>query len=318
MSATITPTKNLFDIREHLLQLEESELGVLALDFDHVLGISPMKVASDHFNEWSMRVNVQRGLYSEAHADLLGMMRQNTLFNCCEHPEQVNKMIEDAKAKGWKVVVLTARHPNSNPLTQRNIKAMGLNDIPILNSKSHKGVRLVQFFETLPEWPKTRKVRVIFADDKDSHCRKMATLASLIPTKSVDVKVFHYTKHLVSEHLTEKDLKILATQLFAFQRGEQIPHDHEVEKHIPRALRELNLTAVNDHSLHRVIRDIASEKGVPLATCTKSVKRSKDIAKKCCNANSAVERYANAKTAAKLAKAAAVVIAATVAYFNLV
>ncbi len=286
MNPSISSIESLFELYSHIFpditkessdsSLDsQSKIKVLAWDFDHVLGISEALATSDYLNDFMLRMNKEKGRHKNAHDPLLLKMREHTPFKTCEDPKELRSMIDKAREEGWKVVILTSRPKNMLSVTLKNITEMGLSsfsrqDILFRSESVHdtKVSRLYMHLKTMPAWDKSKKIEVIFIDDKKFYCENVASLSSLLDNRSieVEVKTFHYLKAAVIDKLTKEQLPILAVQFAAYKEFETIPFDNEINQEmVSNACEYLKISEsdLTEESIYNIIKDVAEARQVP-------------------------------------------------------
>lgn len=240
MTSSIIPIKSIAEINLKEASADNS-LKVLALDFDHNLAISDSVCSSDHFNDFMNEQNKAKSVFFDAHASLLQQLRSQTKFVATE--TGINDFIGEAKLKGWKVVVLTARPTTMLELTARNIAEAGfthLKDTRII-CEGDKKKALHTWLNEQPEIKKVQKIFIRFVDDKTNHCQNVASL-SLDASVKMDIRCYHNQSHSTTKELSVLQQKILIVQLAAFKTKFKVPKDGEVTSDaIKKALAEFQI-----------------------------------------------------------------------------
>lgn len=247
-----------------------TSIKVMALDFDHTLGISKYLCASDFFDVFMWYRNEDRGHHNNAHAPLLLRLREITRFRACEEAPRATQFLEKCKEDEWDEVILTARPEDMREVTRKNIAEAGLphhlND-KIIFSRD-KATSLSKWLRSHPKWSQATHIEVAFADDKISSCRNMLRLHELLQgaTKAVvRIRCYHYVRAEVPGHLTEPQRKVIAAQLAAFKSGLPIPADDELN---PEHLPDLPSDEVYNAAAH-----ISQKMGHPFDSCDNRCKR---------------------------------------------
>ena len=229
MESEIQPINSLLYFNTYLNQEKptKTHLMVLALDFDQTLVEAKTYFGSEKWYKFLDHSLNKQDFKPHTHFKWAMHLAKDVPYNSCESIEKIHTLIQEFRAQGWAVVILTARPDSIVEATLQHIHQAGLsfsaeNVIFKDPSGAKKRDCLQAWLKKQPGWEDIKDLTLLFADDTISNCENVANIAEVIDRK-VKVESFHFCGATATHEINNHQLKNLAVQLAAYRIGDILP-----------------------------------------------------------------------------------------------
>jgi len=250
--------------------LANGEWGVLALDADQCLIEAQPTLADEHHYKFLVAQNAKAGTYAYGHYSWTTEIRKSVPYRSCESAEKVNAFMENAKAAGWFVVILTSRGLDMRDTTQKHFSQAELSislDQVIFKERDTDGnlltkdLSLINWMKGQDAFQTAEKIRILFADDSTSYCKEVQRVESAISHASV--ACYHYVGSLPNSELDKAQLSRLVHQLNVYQKGGGIPYEEPISSQTASAMTALEIKELTPQNVYQACKQVASQQGKP-------------------------------------------------------
>lgn len=232
-------------------QIADPALKVLALDLDDTLfGID--SIVSPAWFHWVKNENDNRQFSGDNHKNIYNCFLVNAPKKSIEADELVHQVIDEYKAKGWKVIILTARSAKHLPQTIDHLRQSNLRinaeDIVFTELKM-KREPLFKWLQKQPGYSTKIEIQIRFVDDNLSYIEDMDTMNAL---GGVTAESYRFIEKAAPRPWTENQMENFAIQYYAALQSKPIP---KMVNPIPKealeeAMKALKITAITEEAIY--------------------------------------------------------------------